>query len=954
MGLLEAKDWSAQWLGVESITDAADREAGLHWIWGEENLEKGIQGFRFRFHLPLGASAGELFAVVNDWPIWTQITRVWLDGLLLGGHSRWSDDLDEVGATESDQVRVALPSMARGEHLIAVEVAASALAPNMADSDFRHALALFARVNLVDGQTLRLVTDSHWKTKRSPQGAWSSAGYDDTAWEVARSILLPQQPWPAKPAMHLRKVFSLAHPALQARLYVTALGAYEARVNGQRVGDAQLTPEITEFAKRVLYQTYDLGALIRTGENVLGLTVGDGWYASFDDRYAWAPPPRRVLAQLELTLADGSRRVVVTEPGWRMAESPIRESQIRIGEVYDARLERAGWDTAQFNDSNWPTAHIAQTPSCRLVAQNSPPIRVTQTLKTQTISEPRPGVYVFDFGQNFAGWCRLHVTGRAGSRIELKFAELLTTSGEVDQSYMSMGKRKRDVYILRGAPNGETFEPHFTYRGFRYVQIEGLPQAPTINSLKGLVVHSDLPVTGQIRSDSALLESVWRNTVRTQRSNFVGIPTDCPSREQRGFMGDAGVFWDAAAFNMDVCAFTARHMADVVDEQTDDGAFPQVAPGPRANNASDHLPGTPPGWGDAGVILPWTVWRRYGDLAIVEKNWEAMNRYVQFILDNNPDYLWKNKRAQDYGDWLAVDQLQPASALPSTPHELIGTAYWARSAKLLAEMGEALSRSEDVARLRALFERIREAFNTAYFRDDGTIGNGSQCGYVLALQFGLVPDASRQDAAEHLAADIRSRGSLTTGFLGTQFILDVLTDAGFTELACGLLLRTEYPSWGYMVGRGATTIWESWGGEQQYEGKHIQLSRNHFALGAVNGYLFRRLAGIDEAAPGFEQIVIRPVLDPRIKRGGGTYDSIMGRIATDWTRDSRGSFSLKVQIPANTSAHVHLPAAAGAHIKESRRDIRARRDLRLIQRSSGEAVIRVGSGSYAFFVDGNG
>jgi alpha-L-rhamnosidase len=876
-----------------------------------------------------------------------KIKGIWIDGTVVTPLA--SDNLSAQ--------RFTLESLVRGEHLIAVEVDASPLPRSMAGLEHVHGLALFARFDLKSGEARRIGSVPNCKTSLLQHSAWHTPGYDDKAWEAARPVPIEgYQSWPPLPAMNLRRQFSLDKPVLKARLYATALGAYEARINGRRVGDALLTPEVSQYAKRVLYRTYDVTAMLKTGENALGLTVGDGWYASFDGNYAWGAPPRRVLAQLELTFVDGSRQIVATGPGWRIAESPIRESIMRVGEVYDARLEQAGWDSGTFDDSQWLEAKVVDAPHCRVVAQTSPPIRAMQILKPSAISQPKPGVYVIDFGQCFAGWCRLHVKGTAGARIELKFAELLAPSGEIDQSSMGVNihlkEPKRDIFILKGSVE-ETLEPHFTYRGFRYVQVTGLATAPTKESIAGVVIHSDLDITGRLRSDAPLIDQLWRNTVWTQRSNFVAIPTDCPSREQRGWMADAGIFWDAAAFNMDVNAFTSRQMDNVVDDQAADGAFPMLAPAPR-DNIIFRADGSSPAWGDAAIILPWTTWQRCGDTSLIERHWDAMNRYMQFILDSNPDYVWRNRRSYDFGDHLSVGDktfIDP-TATPTTPKDLIGTAYWAYSAVLLGQMAEAIDHTADANRLHKVFDRVRKAFNDTFVKPDGTVGNASQTSYILALKFDLLPDDVRQATAERLAADVRNRGvSLTTGILGTQFSLDVLADTGFADLAYGLLLRNEYPSWGYMSRNSATTIWENWNGEAAYDDNIVRkISRNHYALGSVCGFLFRRMAGIDAATPGFETITIRPVPDARLKRGGADYDSIMGRISTDWTQSDDDRFALTVDLPANTKARIHLPARRSSRIEEGGKEISLHSDMRTVARLDNEAVIDVGSGAYRFVV----
>jgi alpha-L-rhamnosidase len=406
-----------------------------------------------------------------------------------------------------------------------------------------------------------------------------------------------------------------------------------------------------------------------------------------------------------------------------------------------------------------------------------------------------------------------------------------------------------------------------------------------------------------------------------------------------GWMGDAEVFWDAAAFNMDVDAFTRRFMGEVRASQRADGAFTDVSPMPFPLVAGS------PGWADAGVILPWTAWRRYGDTAVIDENWEAMDRYIGEILAANPDHLWRNKRGIDYGDWLSLDGKSPGDA--TTPKDLIGTAFWAYTTSLMLQMAEATGREADAARYHALHDAIAAAFNAAYVKPDGTIGNDSQTSYVLPLRFGLLPGALRQGAGDRLADNIRRRGTLlSTGFLGTPFSLDVLADTGHADLAYSLLLRTEYPSWGYMIRKGATTMWERWNGDV---GDVSMNSYNHYAFGAVGGFLFRRVAGIAAAAPGFKRIRIDPVTDPRVKSGGADYQSMLGRISTRWRREDH-RFSLDLTVPPNAVAEVRLPTGAANHITEGGRAIRGVEGMRILGHDASATTLEVGSGSYKFIV----
>lgn len=933
MGLLEPADWQAGWLAAEGAEARDDRAAGLRWIGGAATADEASRKFRGRFTLEAEGTATLIVSA-------TRSLQLWLDGAPL---TLPPDAVNPFVAAASAATLTLM--LGRGAHRLE-----AALAPRRDDPLAARAepeLAALLRVVHADGRVQRLTTQG-WETQAVAiaSGAdWRQPGDDGGGWQPAQAGAQTREPWPAEPAVLLRRRFEAPRPIVAARLYVTALGAYEAWLNGRRVGDALLTPESTDFRKRALYRVYDVGALLAEGANALGLVVGDGWYASYvmpGGRYGYGPAPRRVIAQLELEHADGARTVIGTGAGWTTAPSAILRSEIYAGEDYDARRESAGWSTPAFDDRAWRAAEAAPAPPCALVAQAGPPIRRRQMLRARAIRRLDNGDHVFDFGQNFAGWCRLRVRGAAGSTVTLRYAEILRGDGAVDQSNLRSA-RAADSYVLRGDAGGESWEPRFTYHGFRYVQVAGFPGTPRARDLLGIVVHSDLAETGRLALDNPLLQRLWQNTLWSQRSNFVGIPTDCPQRDERlGWMGDANVFWDAAAFDMDVAAFTRRFMGDVRDAQTAAGAFPDFAPATMPLTAT----GAAPGWADAGVTLPWTVWRRYGDTGVVDENWAAMQRYLAYILEHNPDHVWRHLRGSDYGDWLALDAKQPGD--PTTPKDLVGTATWAHSADCMAQMAEASGRAAEAAEYRALHARITAAFQAAFVGADGTVGNGSQTGAILALRYGLVPAALRAAAAAKLVADIRRRGTLlSTGFLGTPNSLDVLAEAGESGLVYDLLLRTEYPGWGYMIAKGATTIWERWNGDT---GDVAMNSYNHYALGAVCGFLFRRVAGIEPLEPGFRRFAFRPVLDARLRRGGGDYESVLGRIATRWTYDAAG-FRLELEVPPNAAARVHLPATPRARVLEDGRDATAgRTDLALVARNATEAVLEAGAGRYRFAV----
>jgi alpha-L-rhamnosidase len=453
-----------------------------------------------------------------------------------------------------------------------------------------------------------------------------------------------------------------------------------------------------------------------------------------------------------------------------------------------------------------------------------------------------------------------------------------------------------------------------------------------------VVVHSDLPETGRLDVDNPLIMKLWENSRWSERSNFMGIPTDCPQRDERlGWMGDANVFWDAAAFNMNVAAFTERFAGDIRDAQLADGDFSNVSPD------TIRVPGAP-GWSDAGVILPWTVWKRYGDTAIIDQHWDAMVRYLDYGETNSEAYLWKKSHLFDFGDWLSFDSKFPGDA--TTPKDLVATAVFKHSVDAVADMAEATGRRAASERYRKLAGQIRTAFIDAYVQSDGKISNDSQTGYILALRYDLVPGELRVAAAAQLQANIIRRGNLlTTGFLGTPGSLDALSDAGYAQTVYDLLLRTEYPSWGHMVAKGATTIWERWNGDT---GDVAMNSYNHYSLGAVSGFLFRRIAGLNPLEPGFKRFEVNPVLDPRVESGGGGYDSIVGRLSTRWKRDAAGGFHLTVEVPPNCRALVHLPTRKLDSIREGRHAVRGNAEIQVRGLQNDRQVLEVGSGTYVF------
>lgn len=930
-GLRSPDAWRADWIEAEDLCAAADRSAALAWIWSETALDSRPHAFRLDFDAPADLVRAEVLLAGKD-----HLRGVWVNGMPapLDRHFGWDTELPFWGTLGRYDGEVT-----RGRNSICALVQAQTEGFFPVDGG---AFAALIRLHCADGRIERIVSGPDWRVRPAPPAGWTEPDFDTAAWAVPQrsGANVRNDPRPPEPAMQLRTGFTVDRPVAAARLYATALGAYDARLNGVPVSRAILAPEISVAEDHVLYQVYDVTDALVPGENVLAALVGDGWYASAFgwriERYAFGPAPRRFRAQLRIDYADGGSDWVTTGPGWRIAPSAILTSEIYDGESYDARRETPGWDRPGFAASSWRSAAVGEAPDTRLVAQTAPALERTGMRRAVSVTEPAPGRYVFDFGQNFSGWVRITATGAAGTTITARFAELLYPDGTADLSNLRLA-RATDRFTLAGSGE-ESFEPHFTYHGFRYVEIAGYPGVPTADDVLGIVVHSAARETGTMTfRDAPLLQSIWNNALWSQRSNFFAVPTDCPQRDERmGWMGDILVFLDAAAFNMEVDPFIRRFLLEARAAQRADGAYPIVVPQPQSFPDVATA-----GWSEAGVVLPWLLWQRYGDTAVIEENWTAMERWMAFLENRNPDGLWRNARGLDLGDWLSVDAVKPDDE--TTPRILCATAFWAWSASQMAEMATATGRVDDAHRYRTLRARIGEAFAAAFVRDDGVVGNGSQTGQVLALHMELVPAHLRAAAARVLAADIRRRGmTLSTGFLGTPYILDVLADAGLHDEVAGLLLQTGYPSWGYMVAQGATTMWERWNGDT---GDLSMNSYNHYAFGAVVGFFYRRLAGIAPAAPGFARIAARPLWYPQVGRVAARYASCMGEIATETEGDARGLTRFRITVPANAVAAVELPSRIW---REGGVPLADHPDIRGLTRADGLERFEIGSGSYDF------
>ncbi len=734
----------------------------------------------------------------------------------------------------------------------------------------------------------------------------------------------------------LRKAFSLKSPIKRAVLYATALGLYEADINGQRVGDHVLAPDWTDYRKRLRYQAYDVTALLKPGDNVIGALLANGWFCGHigNNGFEFFGKEPAFFAQLELTYADGSRGMIATDKTWKSHDSPILASDFMLGEKYDARNEVPGWDEPGLDDNSWPTVQTRAESARKLESQVMEPVRELVELKPKSLKETAPGHWTFDLGQNMVGVVRLKVSAPAGTKITIRHAEMLNPDGTIYTANLR-GAPSVDEYTCKGG-GVEVWQPRFTFHGFRYVEISGLQGAPDLETVTGIVIGSDTMRAGQFACSDSRINQLQSNIQWGQRGNYLSVPTDCPQRDERlGWMGDAAVFVRTATYNADVAAFFNKWLVDVDDGQSAEGAYGDVSPNTMGGKGS-------PAWADAGVICPWTIYEMYGDKRVLEQHLPAMTKWVEFMRRHSHNLIRDGDRGSDYGDWLSINA--------DTPKDLIGTAFFAYSTHLLAKSYAAVGRKTEAKKYEQLFEKIKTAFNQRYVSPDGRLKGDTQCAYAMALKFELLPEELRPKAAVHLVADIKAKGMhLSTGFLGVSYLLPVLTQTGNADVAYQLLMQDTFPSWLFSVKHGATTIWERWDGwtpDKGFQDPGMN-SFNHYSLGSCGEYLFGGIGGIRPASPGFKQIRIEPVIRDGLTWANASFDSIHGKIATAWKRDGT-QMTLHVEIPANTTGTVCIPTQNQGNITESGQSLKKGRGITAVKRAADMIEIQTESGAYDF------
>jgi alpha-L-rhamnosidase len=760
------------------------------------------------------------------------------------------------------------------------------------------------------GPALAPHTRYHWRLRiwdhTGTASAWSATAWFETG------FLNPLAPWPAAEWIHLplpksaeaqpvaqfRKTFLLATAPREARLYITARGIFEARLNGERIGRDHLTPGWTDYRHRLEYLTYDVTTQLSAGDNTLGALLADGWYAGsltwFNSRNHYGAETA-LLATLRIVHADGSVQWIGTDSSWRGAPDAILSADLYNGETFDARVAV----------KTWKSVRTLTFPALPLAAKAFGRVRTIEEFKPVTLTQPVKGVHVFDLGQNMVGNIRLRIRAPRGTKLTLRYAEMLQPDGTLYTANLR-GAKSTDTYICRGGGT-ETYEPRFTFHGFRYVELTGLKTKPGPDAVTGLVWHTEMTPTGTFACSDPLVNQLQSNIRWGQRGNFLEAPTDCPQRDERlGWTGDAQVFIPTAAFNYDVASFFRKWTRDLADGQYETGAYPDIAPD-LMRRLYPEAEGGNAAWAEAGIICPWVVYQKYGDACILEENYPAMARYIAYLEKTSDNLI---RPDTNYGDWLSPEATNPAWA--ATPCDLIGTAYFARVAALMGDIARILGKTADAKRFTSLHAKVVAAFNRHYVTRDARIAGDTQTAYLLALGFDLLPEKQRPTALAHLERTLKRRNNhLCTGFVGTPLLCPVLTRFGRTDLAYKLLFNDAYPSWLFPVKNGATTMWERWNSwtPDKGFGEVGMNSFNHYAYGAIGEWLYATVAGISELAPGFKKILLRPQPHNKLTHAAATLDTPYGIVSSAWKRTKK-TFSWTVVVPPNTTATVVPPSTS--------------------------------------------
>ena len=939
MGLLAKSDWKARWIGLDG-GDNGDCLADARWIWLPDE--------------PARMDAARFFRRTVAIPDRREITGARLTIATPGVFAVWVNGIEAATGrrtifapvSEIDVDRYLKP----GENTVAVSASKSD-SPEVAS-----ALICALSVDFDAGESLVVPSDAAWRAAAVETDGWHSAGFDDSGWSNAVELgangaapfaRVPGDEYRRLPARMLRREFDAAGGIRRATTYMCGLGLSELYVNGRKIGDRVLSPGLTDYNKRCLYVTYDITSDLSEGANAIGVVLGNGRF--FAPRRS-APTGTvtygypKLLLQIEIEHDDGSVQTVVSDDSWRLTDDgPIRENNEYDGEVYDARKEMDGWSKTGFDDSKWQPARIVDAPAGVLSAELTEPIRATHALRPVAVTDPSPGVFIFDMGQNMVGWCRLKVKGSRGTRVRMRHAETLTPAGTLYLDNLRSAKAT-DTYILKGG-GVEVYEPRFVYHGFRYVELTGFPGKPDLSAIEGIVVHDAVERTGEFSCSSRLVNRIYRNIEWGIRGNYRSIPADCPQRDERqGWFGDRAQVSRGETYAFDTAALYTKWLTDMRDSQLADGSLPDLAPAfwPFYTN-SVTFP-------TAYVVIPGHLYNAYGDLRILQTHYAAMKHWIDKASAALVEYIMPK---DTYGDWCVPPEspelIHSADPDRVTNPQLVSTAYFYHDLRTIASYATILGESDDAARYSDLADRVRDAFNARFYnREMGCYDNGTQTSCVLPLAFGLVRDEDKPRVFARLVDSVIGRGlHIGTGMIGGQWLMRVLSDNGRPDVAWKLAKQTSYPSWGYMVNCGATTIWELWNGDR---GDPLMNSHNHvMQIGDLLIWLYEYAAGFapDECRPGFKHVIMRPRVVGSLKSAKARHKSVYGWIASEW-KVTNGDFAWRIELPANTSATVFVPAGDADSVEESGVPAKTAAQVRFLGIQAGCAVFETGSGRYLF------
>jgi alpha-L-rhamnosidase len=941
MGLLSPGDWQAKWIGFDEAPGYHDPESVFHHLaqshWIATSMEAGDHSY-FRTSFSVGTGKKIRRAIV-----------------LMGAEARFDFSLNGKSLLRGRDVMMPsfldiTPEIKSGENTVAVSVLGPEGPPpgDFVPHEQKRPMALLGVIRLeFDGaEPLTIPTASSWEAATSEGAAWSAAKdlgpygtepWGDVGFREERAL----------PARMLRKTFPVQGGLRRATAYVSGLGLSELYMNGHKMGNAVLSPGLTDYRKRVQYVTYDITAQLTPGPNAAGLILGNGRF--------WAPRETagiasvsfgypKALCQIELEYADGGKATIATGPDWKLyRDGPIRANNEYDGESYDARREIPDWSAARFDDSNWEPARVVEAPSGRVVAQMAEPLRVVETLKPVKITEPQPGVFIFDMGQNMVGWCRLKVSGPKGTDIWLRHAETLQPDGTLYLDNLRSA-RALDRYVLKGS-GAEIWEPRFTYHGFRFVEVRGYPGKPPLTALEGRVVHDDMSPVGEFKSSDEMLNRLNHNIFWGVRGNYRSIPTDCPQRDERqGWLGDRSMVSRSESYLFDIAALYTKWHHDLEDSQNDRGVIPDVSPAFWKLYTDDVT------WPSTFLLVPGMLHDQYGDTRVIQRAYPAMKTWVEHMRGNiTGDLLSKDT----FGDWCVPPErpklIHSEDPARRTDQTLIATAYFQYLLRLMARYANIAGQEQDAADYQALAKRMQIAFEKKFFQPDKAIyDNGSQTSSLLPLALGITPDQERPKVLGSLVRKIEdeSHGHVGVGLIGAQWLMRTLSDNGHADLAYEIATQKDYPGWGYMIEQGATTIWELWNGNTADPAMN---SGNHvMQIGDLGIWMYAYLGGIrsDPEQPGFRRTIIQPVMPKALTYVETSHNSMYGKIAASWKRAGE-RLSLNVTVPANTTALVYVPSKDGS-VTESGRTADRAPGIKIVRQDKGAVVFEVGSGEYRF------